>query len=96
MGSTCWWREREREVRLFAKWDVCVNPCDAAILPYRALLLDNIRGSINRPLICKERAKNRGREIQTDRGRSTEVVMNSLMIWSFNRARKFSEKPAKS
>lgn len=30
-----------------------VNPCDAAILPQRALLLDNIRGAINRPLICE-------------------------------------------
>lgn len=31
----------------------CVNPCDAAILRQRALLLDNIRGPINRLLICK-------------------------------------------
>lgn len=31
----------------------CVNPCDAAILLKRGLLLDNIRGSINRPLICE-------------------------------------------
>lgn len=31
----------------------CVNPCDAAIFQQRALLLDNIRGSINRPLICE-------------------------------------------
>lgn len=35
---------RESGVGLGAKWEVCVNPCDAAVLLQRALLLDIIRG----------------------------------------------------